>query len=132
MDRLSLAKRFLSEALEYLRKGDSIQASEKMYKAVEECIKALAEKLSIPKYLEAVKEGRWYTDMLSKAAKTLSKKLNAPFINIGWGVAHDLHVWSFHEAKLGVEYVEAVVPIIKQFIEECKKIVSKSYKDYVN
>lgn len=37
--RLELAEKYLNEAKEYVRKGDAVQASEKAYKAAEECIK---------------------------------------------------------------------------------------------
>ncbi len=37
--RLELAGKYLSEAKEYIDRGDAVQASEKLYKAVEECIK---------------------------------------------------------------------------------------------
>jgi len=56
-----LAERYLKETREYIAKGDAIQASEKMYKVVEECIKALAETLDTPETQEARKNGRWFT-----------------------------------------------------------------------
>ncbi|MBP1448969.1 MAG: hypothetical protein JZD41_02980, partial [Thermoproteus sp.] len=40
--RLELAEKLLEEGLELVRRGDSVQASEKLYKAAEECIKAMA------------------------------------------------------------------------------------------
>ncbi len=46
--RVELAESYLNEAREYLAKGDPIQASGKLYKAVEECIKALAEEHNLP------------------------------------------------------------------------------------
>ncbi len=68
--RMELAERYLAEMDEYLRKGDAVQASEKAYKAAEEVIKALAEKFNIPEYQEAVREGRWFTYLLTRAAGT--------------------------------------------------------------
>jgi plasmid stabilization system protein ParE len=56
-----LAERYLKETREYIAKGDAIQASEKMYRVVEECIKALAETLDTPETQEARKNGRWFT-----------------------------------------------------------------------
>jgi Archaeal PaREP1/PaREP8 family. len=56
--RLTLARKYASEAEEYLKKGDSVQASEKVYKVAEEVIKALSEKFNLPEYQQAVKEGR--------------------------------------------------------------------------
>ncbi len=46
--RLELAERYLREADEHLRRGDPAQSSEKLYKCVEECIKALARMYKIP------------------------------------------------------------------------------------
>ena len=40
--RIELAERYLKEAKDFIRKGDAVQASEKVYKVVEECVKALA------------------------------------------------------------------------------------------
>lgn len=39
---VELAERFLNEARERIDRGDPVQASEKLYKVAEECIKALA------------------------------------------------------------------------------------------
>ncbi|MEM1558589.1 MAG: PaREP1 family protein [Thermoproteota archaeon] len=41
--RLELIKLLLIEADDFLMKGDAVQSSEKLYKAAEECIKALSE-----------------------------------------------------------------------------------------
>jgi hypothetical protein len=39
---IELAERYLDEARRYIDRGDPVQASEKLYKVAEECIKALA------------------------------------------------------------------------------------------
>jgi len=59
--RLKLAEKYFREAQDYLGRGDSVQASEKMYKVVEECIKALAQLYNLPEYKKAIKESRWWT-----------------------------------------------------------------------
>ncbi len=46
--RLEIAEKFLEEAKEYIRKRDPVQAFERLYRAVEECIKVLAEVLKAP------------------------------------------------------------------------------------
>jgi hypothetical protein len=56
--RIVLAERYLEETREYIAKGDAIQASKKIYKVVEECIKALAEALNTPEAQEARRNGR--------------------------------------------------------------------------
>ena len=86
---LELADRYLKEAKECVSKGDSVRASEKLYKVAEECIKALTMKFRIPEANEAYREGRWYTRLLSRAAKVLSSKLDEPLINIAWSIAYD-------------------------------------------
>jgi hypothetical protein len=53
--RVELAERLLDEAREYIGKGDAVQASKKMYKVAEECIKALAEALQVKEAEEARK-----------------------------------------------------------------------------
>jgi Archaeal PaREP1/PaREP8 family. len=55
--RIELAEKYLEEAKDYINKKDAVQASEKMYKVVEECIKALAETLNTPETQEARKTG---------------------------------------------------------------------------
>ncbi|BDR93271.1 PaREP1 family protein [Vulcanisaeta souniana] len=70
--RMELAKRYLTEMDEYLRKGDAVQVSEKAYKAAEEIVKALTKKFNVPEHQQAVKEGMWYTYLLTRAADTLS------------------------------------------------------------
>jgi len=42
-------------------------------KVAEGIVKALAEKFKTEEYKEFLKEGRWYTYLLGKASKTLSK-----------------------------------------------------------
>jgi len=48
--RLILARKYMAEAEEYLKRGDSAQASEKAYKVAEEVVKALSEKFNLPEY----------------------------------------------------------------------------------
>jgi hypothetical protein len=90
------AEKYFAEAKEYVGKGDSVQASEKMYKVVEECIKALAQHYNMLEHEVAVKEGRWWTQLLGKAARGLSRTLNEPRITDVWARAYDIHVWGFH------------------------------------
>jgi hypothetical protein len=59
--RIELAKKYMNEEEEYLKRSDAVQASEKAYKVAEEVLKALAEKFNTQEYQQALKEGRWYT-----------------------------------------------------------------------
>ena len=71
--RIELAEKYLEEAKNYLEKGDPVQASEKLYKVVEECIKALAEYLKIPEAEKAKSFGRWFTWLLEKPREESQK-----------------------------------------------------------
>jgi hypothetical protein len=104
--RVELAEKYLAEAEEHLARGDAVQASEKLYKVVEECIKALAELYDTPEHREAAREGRWLAQLLGKAARRLARELNEPRIEYAWAVAYDVHVWGFHEAKYTIEDVK--------------------------
>ncbi|WP_054853169.1 PaREP1 family protein [Vulcanisaeta distributa] len=123
--RMELAKRYLDEVDEYLRKGDAVQASEKAYKAAEECVKALAEKLNIPEYQQAIREGRWYTYLLTRAAGTLSTRLG-DWVSNGWSSAYVLHVWGgFHEAKLGVNDLMPYIDKVRTLVRETENVLSR-------
>nr|WP_245521939.1 PaREP1 family protein [Pyrobaculum neutrophilum] len=63
-----MAERFLAEAEQYVERGDAVQASEKLYKAVEECVEALAEALGVEALGEVRRRGRWDTWLLGRAA----------------------------------------------------------------
>jgi hypothetical protein len=122
--RLELAERYLEEARMYVERGDPVQSSEKLYKVAEECVKALAVKFNTPEVQEARREGRWWAKLLSRAAKTLSLKLEEPLINIGWSVAYDLHVWGFHEAVLSIEHVKPSLPHIERLLARTRELLS--------
>ncbi|ABL78372.1 PaREP1 family protein [Thermofilum pendens] len=121
--RLELAEKSLGEAEEYLAKGDVVQASEKLYKAVEECVKALAEKLGAKQAEEARRRGRWDTWLLGMAATDLARTLGEDRVRLAWKDAYDVHVWGFHEAKYRVEDVEAALPLARWLLDYAAKIV---------
>ncbi len=104
--------------------SDPIQASEKLYKAVEEAIKALTILDNIEEVLEKVKErGRWTITDLDKAARNLSKK-KGDFVLYALDEVWVLHVWVFHEAKLSSDAIVARLPPIEKLIstlEEYRK-----------
>jgi hypothetical protein len=95
-ERISLAERYMQGSKEYAEKDDVVQALEKAYRVAEEVVKALAEKFKTGEYEEFLKEGRWYTYLLGKASKTLSKKLGYWVLD-RWNASSDLHVWGLHE-----------------------------------
>ncbi len=124
--RLELAERFLEEAKEYLRRGDVVQASEKLYKAAEECVKVLAEHLGLPEAGKAKGCGRWYTWLLGRAAARASRLLGEPRIRSAWANAYDVHVWGFHEAKYDVETLEAVLPDVEWLVGYVRQLLQKT------
>jgi HEPN domain-containing protein len=129
--RLELAEKYLDEAKKYMEKGDAVQASEKLYKAVEECIKALAQKLNVPEVVKAREHGRWFTWLLDKAARSVAKVLNEYRIKSAWDAAYSLHVWGFHEAKLSIEDVKMDVPQIEWILKYTERLV-KEKKESMN
>lgn len=114
--RLSVAEHMLARAREELRRGDPVQASEKLYKAVEECIKVLACLEGLEECAVARREGRWWTRLLSRAARRLARALGEPLILEAWGQAYDLHVHGFHEHALDVEDVEQGLPAAERLV----------------
>jgi len=121
--RLELAEKYLREVEDYVEKGDAVQASEKLYKAVEECVKALAQRYTTPEHQAALKEGRW-AQLLGKAARRLSKMLREPKIEYTWAVAYDVHVWGFHEAKYDVDDLKDDVEHAKWLLSFTKQVMA--------
>ncbi len=117
---IEFVEKTLAEGREYVNKGDPVQASEKLYKAVEECIKVLAEKRKLPEYEEAQREGRWWSRLLSRAARRLTRELGEEGIANAWTHAFDLHTWGFHERSLGIEDVEQDVPYVEWLVDYTK------------
>ena len=101
---LELAEKLLSEGRELIYR-DPVQASEKLYKAAEEAVKALAKLFNLPQAEEA-EIGRWRADLLYKAVTVLSTKLGDE-IRSWWRTAWFFHVEGFHEARLESFHVEA-------------------------
>jgi len=122
--RIELAKKYIAEAEDYLKKGDAVQASEKAYKTAEEIVKALAEKFNIPEYQQASKEGRWNTYWLASAVNRLAKDLGDWVLN-GWNSAYILHVWGFHEVKLSTSDITEYLRKVKEMLDNVIKVLEK-------
>ncbi|GAB6947656.1 PaREP1 family protein [Vulcanisaeta sp. JCM 16161] len=112
---LELAEKFLNEG-EALIDRDPVQASEKLYKAAEEAIKAMAVALGLDEAKTAELQGRWTATLLFDAVDSISEKLNNREVRLWWRAAWFLHVEGFHEARLksrqvreDVEYIEDIV-----------------------
>ena len=120
--RIELAIKYLNEGRGLIDK-DPVQASEKLYKAAEECVKALAQYFDLKDVLtKANNRGRWTVTELEKAVEKISGRLGEWF-TMAWDDANYLHVWGFHEAKLDSEAVRTRLPYIERIVNETIKIV---------
>ena len=118
---VELARRFLEEGKALVDK-DPVQASEKLYKAAEEAIKALVIKHGITEIIDRVRErDRWKTEDFFDAINVLNN-IYGDDTRRWWSTAWTLHVWGFHEAKATREFVKASI----QDIEQLVKLTSKT------
>ncbi len=118
--RVELAKRFFEEGTRLIDE-DPVQASEKLYKAAEEAIKALIIKQDLAEILGKVRSrGRWKTEDFFEAINILRERYGDNIRRI-WNSAWTLHVWGFHEAKATKEYVKANIQDIRDLIDLLKK-----------
>ena len=131
LDPQAAAESHLELAVRYLEEGrnlidrDPVQASEKLYKAAEEAVKALAAYFDLKDILEDVeRSGRWSVGKLGKAVLRISEKVGEWFRS-SWDAAWVLHVWGFHEAKFDPEDVKARLPDIERMVSEARRIVEK-------
>jgi len=83
--RLELAERYLAEGRSLVDK-DPVQASEKLYKAAEECVKALAMHFNLEDILRSVKKrGKWAVADLEKAVEASARWLAGGLERLGIG-----------------------------------------------
>ncbi len=116
-----LAEKFFREGKNLIKK-DPIQASEKLYKAVEESIKALTVAENLSDILGDVKaRGRWTVTDLDKAARRLARKFGN-FILQALDQAWTLHVWGFHEGKLCSESILVRIPAIEKLVNYVSRL----------
>jgi hypothetical protein len=119
---LELAVKFLAEG-KALADRDPVQASEKLYKAAEEAVKALAIRLNLSEVLRRVEErGRWTVADLEKAVLKSSERLGG-WVRQSWDAAWVLHVWGFHEARLDAEDVKARAPDVERLVEGARRVL---------
>jgi hypothetical protein len=114
---LELAARFLAEG-KALTDGDPVQVSEKLYKAAEEAVKALAIHLNLSEVLRQV-EGQ--AD-LEKAELKSSERLGG-WVRQSWDAAWVLHVWGFPEARQDAEDIKARVPDVERLVEGAQRVL---------
>jgi len=104
--------KFLEEADELLKKGDTVQAAEKLYKAAEEAIKFLSYRENINVLSKVKKEDRWKSEFLFDASLQLSNSY--PEIKDIWKSAWILHVEGFHETRLDENKVKFYAENVKK------------------
>jgi hypothetical protein len=124
--RLDLAEKYLEEAKKCMANGDAVQASEKLYKVVEECVKALAEVLRVGEAVEAKSKGRWFTWLLGSASRSVAEKLGEPKVVEAWAIAYDVHVWGFHEARYSTDKIAWGLKYVERLLEITRKVVRGS------
>ena len=86
LQHLELAERFLTEGRGLIDK-DPAQACEKLYKAAEEAVKAIALALNLPETAKAVEKGKWTLSLLDDAVYAISERLGSRSLLIG-GTLH--------------------------------------------
>ncbi|MEZ0345270.1 MAG: PaREP1 family protein [Infirmifilum sp.] len=120
---LELAEKFLEEG-RGLVDEDPAQASEKLYKAAEEAVKAAAYRMGLQDVIGRVRDrGRWTVTELERATRSVSKVLGEGF-RVGWDAANYLHVWGFQEARLDSEAVRERLPYIEEMVKVAKRRLS--------
>jgi len=124
LKRIELAERFLAESRDLIDK-DPVQASEKLYKAAEEAVKALAIALNLEEARKAVESGGWWSKLLEKAARGIAKALGVKEFILWWDAAYKLYVDGFHEAKLSSEDVKDRYGYIEEMVNQAKRILKK-------
>ncbi|WP_236753454.1 PaREP1 family protein [Acidianus sp. HS-5] len=95
-----------------LKKGDLIQASEKLYKAAEEAIKLLATEKNVSVLSKVKKEDRWKSEYLFDASLQLF--VFYPEIKDIWKSAWILHVEGFHETRLDENKIKFYAENVKK------------------
>ncbi len=113
--------RFLSEG-EALVEGDPVQACERLYRAAEEVVKALAMHYNLDVLKRVRDKGGWSVVELEKAVLQISGRVGRWFRE-AWDAAWVLHVWGFHEARFDGEDVRERGPYVRRMVEEAWRVV---------
>jgi len=117
--RFELAEKYLEEG-EGLIDKDVVQACEKLYKSVEEAIKALAIAERLSEVDEARRRGRWTLALLDAVARKLGEKISERIYD-DWDHAYFMHVEGFHEVRLKPEQVRARLKYVKELLDLARK-----------
>ncbi|AAL62864.1 PaREP1 family protein [Pyrobaculum aerophilum] len=127
LDPVEEAKIHIDMAFKYLEEGksqtDPVQASEKLYKAIEEAVKAASIALKLPEADEAARVGRWEARIFFSAVRKLAKTLGEEF-RLAFAEAWFLHVEGYHEARLTMEDVADRVPYIERGVRKAAQLIA--------
>jgi Archaeal PaREP1/PaREP8 family. len=116
---------YLEEADELLDRGDTLQASEKLYKAAEEAIKILSGILLEDDIISEVRNKDWNTEIINKAVFKLSFILGKWIIE-SWGSAIALITVNL-DAQQIKKYREGIVRLVQVADERFnRKIIERS------
>lgn len=110
-------REILAEGKSYIELGDSIQASEKLYKAAEEAVKSLAQAYADGVWKEVAEKGRWTSPLLFRAVIEIARNLKNEEIRRYWNTAWTLHVEGFHEGRLEIDYVKEEARDIEELVK---------------
>jgi hypothetical protein len=111
MNKIDLEK-LMEESMKLLKRGDTLQASEKLYKIAEECIKILA----IQEHPDLGVKDYWPTWLIWKQVDELANIYGSDLRN-QWNAAWMLHTKGFHENSLTKDDVMQNVQQISNFID---------------
>lgn len=122
---MEIAESMFRSGKEPFEKGDVVQASERLYKVAEECIKALSLIAGLEEAGEARTRSRWTLKLLDSAARRLAEIISEDILYV-WDSAYYLHIEGFHEARLDPEAVEIRVKLIEKLLKITRKTIRKS------
>jgi hypothetical protein len=109
---LKLLEKYMNEAEDFLKKGDYVQASKKVWKAAAQAVKALA-----------AKDGREIRSHreLNEEVSRISRETGDDEIRALWQSATALHQ-NFYENWLPPDMVEGNIRDVKKLVEKLKKL----------
>jgi hypothetical protein len=107
---LKLLEKYMSEAEDFLKKGDYVQASERAWGAAAQAVKALAAKDE--------REIRSHRELQEYAASIIEKDAE---LRKGWSAAGELHR-NFYEAWLPPKLVRGYIEDVKEFLSRIKRL----------
>ncbi len=110
---LNLNRKYLNEAEEFLAKGDPVQASEKLWGAAAEIVKAVAAKRGVK-----LKSHRDLWEFVDE----LADELDDPDIVRQFSIANALHQ-NFYEAWMPMGVVRRNADAVKRFSEKLEELV---------